>query len=69
VSRGLDAVVGQVLRYMGAVRQDIASGQMVVGIIIAASLSEKLKLAVAEVQDRVIAVEYELQVALRRHTQ
>lgn len=68
VSRGVDAVVGQVLRYMGAVRRDIAAGRKVMGVIVAASLSDKLKFAVAEVQDRVLAVEYELQVSLKRHT-
>jgi endonuclease len=68
VSRGADATVGQVLRYMGAVRADIAAGRPVLGVIVASTLTDKLKIAVAEVQDKVVAVEYEMQVALRRHT-
>ncbi len=68
VSRGPDATVGQVLRYMGAIRRDVAAGRRVMGVIIASSLTDRLKLAVAEVQDRVVAVEYELQVSLRQHT-
>lgn len=68
VSRGADATVGQVLRYMGAVRADIAAGRPVLGVIVASTLTDKLKMAVAEVEGKVIAVEYEMQVALRRHT-
>ena len=51
VSRGVNAAVGQVLRYMGAIRRDVAGGRKVMGVIVAATLSDKLKLAVQEVQD------------------
>lgn len=37
------------------------------GVIVASSLTDQLKLAVAEVGDTVFAVEYELQVRLQRH--
>lgn len=37
-------------------------------MIVASTLTDKLKMAVAEVEGKVIAVEYEMQVALRRHT-
>jgi endonuclease len=65
VSRGADAAVGQVLRYMGAIRGGVAAGKPVYGVIVAASLTDRLRLALSEVQDKVFAVEYELQVLLR----
>lgn len=65
VSRGADAAVGQVLRYMGAIRSTVAAGKPVYGVIVAASLTDRLRLALAEVKDKVFAVEYELQVSLR----
>ncbi len=68
VSRGADATVGQVLRYMGAIRAGLAAGKPVVGVIVASTLTRKLKMAVTEVSEKVVAVEYELQVSLRRHT-
>lgn len=45
----------------------IAQGKPVMGVIVASSLTDQLKLAVAEVGDTVFAVEYELQVRLQRH--
>ena len=65
VSRGADAAVGQVLRYMGAIRSSLAAGKPVYGVIVAASLTDRLRVALAEVKDKVFAVEYELQVSLR----
>ena len=67
VSRGADAAVGQVLRYMGAVRKNVAKGKPVFGVIVAAALTEKLKMALSEVKDKVFAVEYELKVSLKQH--
>lgn len=67
VSRGPDATVGQVLRYMAAIRSTIAKGRPVYGVVIAATLSDKLKAALSEVSDKVFAAEYELSVALRPH--
>jgi endonuclease len=65
VSRGADAAVGQVLRYIGAIRTSVAAGKPVYGVIVAASLTDRLRLALSEVKDKVFAVEYELQVSLR----
>ena len=65
VSRGADAAVGQILRYMGAIRTSVAAGKPVYGVIVAASLTDRLRLALSEVKDKVFAVEYELQVSLR----
>lgn len=49
--RATDAVVGQVLRYMGSVRSDVATNdQKVRGIIIAKDDDEKLRLALSMVK-------------------
>jgi hypothetical protein len=68
VSRGADAAVGQVLRYMGAIRKEVAGSRPVLGVIVASTLTDKLKMAVSELSEKVMAVEYELQVSLKRHT-
>jgi hypothetical protein len=65
VSRGADAAVGQVLRYMGAVRKSIAAGKPVYGVIVAASFTDRIRAALSEVRDRVFALEYELKVSVR----
>lgn len=67
VSRGPDATVGQVLRYMSAIRSTIAEGRAVYGVVVASALSEKLKAALSEVADKVFSAEYELAVSLRPH--
>ena len=65
VSRGYDRVMGQLLRYMGWIRKELAEpGQNVRGIIIARSISEDLQLAASLVKG-VQLMEYELQVALQ----
>lgn len=65
VSRGPDAAIGQVLRYMGAIRRSIANGNPVYGVIVAASINDKLRSALSEVKEKVFAMEYELKVALQ----
>ncbi|KMQ49655.1 putative multi-domain protein [Chitinispirillum alkaliphilum] len=66
VSKGYDRTVGQLLRYMSWIRENVAEeGQTVRGIIIANSISEDLKLAVKMVQN-VELFEYELAVELKR---
>jgi hypothetical protein len=66
VSRGYDRVVGQLLRYMGWVKRNLAEmNQSVRGIIIAREISDDLKLATL-LLDNVKLVEYELQVKLRQ---
>jgi hypothetical protein len=51
VSRGYDRVVGQILRYMAWVKNHIASGKPVRGIIVANEVSEDLKLAASLISD------------------
>jgi hypothetical protein len=45
VSRGHERVIGQILRYMGWVKKNMASGKNVRGIIVANEVSEDLQLA------------------------
>ncbi|HEY1707819.1 MAG TPA: endonuclease NucS domain-containing protein [Rhizomicrobium sp.] len=65
VSRGYDRVVGQILRYMAWVKKNIAQGKPVRGIIVAAEISEDLKLAASMVSD-VSLVEYEISFQLKK---
>lgn len=64
VSRAYDRVVGQILRYMGWIKQNLADGASVRGIIVASEISDDLKLAVGLVQD-VKLVEYEISFSLK----
>jgi RecB family endonuclease NucS len=64
VSRGYDRTVGQLLRYMGWVKQHLASGAQVRGLIVASEITEDLKLAASLVPD-VQLIEYELSLKLR----
>jgi hypothetical protein len=64
VSKGHERVVGQLLRYMGWIKQNLANtNQKVRGVIIAREISEDLKLATSVVHD-VRLLEYELRVTL-----
>jgi len=63
VSRGSDAVAGQVLRYKNWVERHIANGQRVRGIIIAQHISDKILYAIANDPD-VTAKEYEINLIL-----
>lgn len=65
VSRGYDRVIGQLLRYMGWIREHQAEpGQSVRGMIIAREISQDLQLACSSIPD-VDLYEYELAVNLR----
>jgi hypothetical protein len=65
LSRGHERVVGQLLRYIGWVRQHLAtSGQRVRGIIIARHITEDLRLA-ATGQADIKLLEYELSITLK----
>ncbi len=64
-SRGADAACGQLLRYKGWVRQHLADGKKVRGIIIANRISDRIRYAVGEVED-VELMEYTLDVTLKR---
>lgn len=64
VARGSDAVIGQVLRYMGWVRANLAKGAPVFGVVVTSSTSEKIRYAASEVPG-ILLMEYELNFALR----
>lgn len=64
LSKGPDAAVGQTLRYMAAVRASLAKGNAVYGVIVASTVTDRLRYAVSEVRDRVFMLQYELQVSL-----
>jgi len=64
VSRGYDRVVGQLLRYMGWVAQNMGTSQPVRGIIVANEISADLKLASSRVPD-IRLIEYEISFKLR----
>jgi hypothetical protein len=66
VSKGYDRVVGQLLRYVNWVRQNIAeAGQKVRGMIVCRTLSEDLRLACAGIKD-VELFEYQLSVTVTK---
>ena len=65
VSKGYDRVVGQLLRYVNWVRQNMADpSQHVRGVIIAKHISEDLRLACSGL-DNVSLFEYELSVSVK----
>jgi RecB family endonuclease NucS len=64
VSRGYDRAVGQLLRYMGWVRKNLATGKKVRGVIVASEITKDLKLAVSLVPE-VQLFEYEISFSLR----
>ena len=66
VSKGYDRVVGQLLRYVNWVRQNLAEpGQSVRGIIVCRTMSEDLRLACAGMKD-VELFEYQLSVTVTK---
>lgn len=64
LSRGDDAALGQILRYMGWVSQHLAGGKEVFGVIVAAGISEKLRYAVTQVPN-VRLMEYEVRFSVK----
>ena len=65
VSKGYDRVVGQLLRYVNWIRQNLADpDQRVRGVIIAKRISEDLLLACSSLND-VTLFEYELSVSIK----
>ncbi|MCH8274918.1 MAG: DUF91 domain-containing protein [Armatimonadetes bacterium] len=66
VSKGYDRVVGQLLRYVGWVRQNLADpGQEVRGLVIAREISDDLRLA-CSVAPNIELFAYELELRLKR---
>ncbi len=64
VSRAYDRVVGQLLRYMGWVKEHLAGEASVRGIIVASEISEDLILATSSVEN-IRLVEYEISFSLK----
>jgi endonuclease len=64
VSKGHEKVIGQILRYRGWVRKNLASDKIIRGIIIAKIITEDLKLAASETKD-IELFEYDLKIDLR----
>jgi RecB family endonuclease NucS len=64
VSRGYERVVGQLLRYMGWVEQNMETSQPARGIIVAKEISSDLKLASSRIPD-IRLIEYEISFKLR----
>ena len=65
VSRGHDRTVGQLLRYMAWVRDNLSNGTPVRGMIVANEISEDLKLASSMVSG-IQLVEYEISFSLKQ---
>ena len=65
VSKGYERTVGQLLRYRAWVRENLADGRNVRGVIIAKTISPDLKLAASEIQD-IDVFEYELKLDLKK---
>ncbi|MHA1265556.1 MAG: endonuclease NucS domain-containing protein [Candidatus Helarchaeota archaeon] len=59
VSRGVDRALGQILRYIGWVKKNIAKDKEVKGVIVAKNVDKKLKLA-ASVTPNITLIEYGL---------
>ncbi len=64
VSRAYDRVVGQILRYMGWVKENLAGEAPVRGIIVASEISEDLILATSSIVN-IQLVEYEISFSLK----
>lgn len=64
VERGPDEVCGQIMRYVGWVKRNLAGGKPVRGLIIARHISDRIRYALADVPD-VSSREYELNITLR----
>ena len=64
VSRAYDRVVGQILRYMGWVKENLAGNASVRGIIVASEISEDLILATSSVEN-IRLVEYKISFSLK----
>lgn len=68
VSKGYDRVVGQLLRYMAWIKQNLATeNQKVRGVIIAREISDDLIMATSLIPD-VTLLEYQLKVTLHKVT-
>jgi len=64
LGRGPDVALGQVLRYMGWVKEHLAGEKNVFGVIVASDIGKKLRYAATQVPN-VRLMEYDLKVDLR----
>ena len=64
VSRGYDRVIGQLLRYMSWIEKNLAEQRKVRGVIVAAQITDDLKLAASRIPD-VRLVEYEISFSIK----
>ncbi|MDP9317210.1 MAG: endonuclease NucS [Chloroflexota bacterium] len=64
LSRGADVALGQILRYMGWIKQHLAQDRAVTGVIVAKSIDEKLRYA-ASVTPGITLLEYDVQFTLQ----
>ena len=64
LSIGVDRAMGQITRYMGWVKRNLAEGKEVKGVIVAKSVDEKLKYA-ASIIPNISLFEYELNFKVR----
>jgi len=64
LGRGADAAMGQILRYMGWVKEHLAGEANVYGVIVASDIGQKLRYAASQVPN-VSLMEYDLTVSLR----
>lgn len=65
LSNGPDRAIGQILRYMGWIRKNLAGNRSVKGIIVANKMDDKIKYAVSMVSD-VSLYEYEMKFEVRK---
>ena len=64
LSKGIDKALGQLLRYMGWVKANLAKEKKVRGVIVAKDIDEKLKYAVSIIPE-ITLFEYELDFKIR----
>lgn len=65
VSKGHDRTIGQILTYMGWVRQELADGKLVRGMIVAHTLSDELCTAAQEANANIQLFEYDISFRVR----
>jgi len=64
--RTSDAVVGQILRYIAWVKENVANGKVVKGVVVVLDLDEKLKYALKELKDITLYI-YQVNFKLTQH--
>jgi len=64
LERGPDRALGQLARYMGWVKVNLAKAKSVHGVVVASSIDEKLRYAACVIPD-VVLLEYEVEFRLR----